>query len=163
VIRHHPPWVRQGHPSSVHSVAVTRTSAGSRQLRARLEEALAARLSPARTRRATPLERLTVGRLSWDHVVRLHRYAELLGKLATAVWVAFIASLVLGLDWKRVVTDSLNSGRPIEGAFALAILLPTLVFLAARSMLGFARWRLQRELWRRDVERLTSARRRDQA
>jgi hypothetical protein len=29
-------------------------------------------------------------------------------------------------------------------------------------MLGFARWRLQRELWRRDVERLTSARQRDQ-
>jgi hypothetical protein len=25
---------------------------------------------------------------------------------------------------------------------------------AARSMRGFARWRLQRELWRRDVERL---------
>jgi hypothetical protein len=39
----------------------------------------------------------------------------------------------------------------------------TLVFLAARSMLGFARWRLQRELWRRDVERLTSVQARDQA
>jgi len=60
------------------------------------------------------------------------------------------------------VTASLNSGTPIEGAFTLAILIPTLVFLAARSMLGFARWRLQRELWRRDVERLTSARQRDQ-
>jgi hypothetical protein len=44
----------------------------------------------------------------------------------------------------------------------LAILIPTLMLLAARSMLGFARWRLQRELWRRDVERLTSARQRDQ-
>jgi hypothetical protein len=142
---------------------VTRTPAGSRQLRARLEAALAARLSPERTRRATLLERLTVQRLSWDQIVRLHRYVELLGKLATAIWVAFVASLVLGLDWKRVVTDSLNSGRPIEGAFALAILLPTLVFLAARSMLGFARWRLQRELWRRDVERLTSARGREPA
>jgi hypothetical protein len=43
---------------------------------------------------------------------------------------------------------------PIEGALVLAILLPTLVLLAARSILGFARWRLQRELWRRDVERL---------
>jgi hypothetical protein len=109
------------------------------------------------------LERLTVQRLSWDHVVRLHRYAALLGKLATAVWVMFVASFVLALDWKRVVTDSLNSGRPIEGALALAILLPTLLFLAARSMLGFARWRLRRELWRRDVERLTSAQKRDQA
>ena len=96
-------------------------------------------------------------------MVRLHRYAELLGKLATAVWVMFVASFVLGLDWKRMVTDSLNSGRPIEGAFALAILLPTLVFVAARSVLGFARWRLQRELWRRDVERLTSAQRRGTA
>ena len=106
------------------------------------------------------MERLTVQRLSWDQIVRLHRYVELLGKLATAVWVAFVASLVLGLDWKRVVTDSLNSGKPIEGAFALAILVPTLVFIAARSMLG---WRLQRELWRRDVERLTSAPEREPA
>jgi hypothetical protein len=37
-----------------------------------------------------------------------------------------------------------------------------LLFLAARSMLGFVRWHLQRELWRRDVERLISARQRDQ-
>jgi hypothetical protein len=141
---------------------VTRTPAGPRQLRARLEAALAAHLSPEQTRRATLLERLTVQRLSWDHVVRLHRYAALLGKLATAVWVAFVASLVLGLDWKSVVTDWLNSGNALEGAFALSILLPTLVFLAARSMLGFVRWRLQRELWRRDVDRLTSAQERDQ-
>jgi hypothetical protein len=69
----------------------------------------------------------------------------------------------LGLDCKAVVTNSLNSGKPIEGAFALAILLPTLLFLAARSLLGFARWRLQRELWRRDVERLASAQERDTA
>ena len=80
---------------------MTRTPAGSRPLRARREAALAARLSPERTRRATLLERLTVQRLSWHQIVRLHRYAELLGKLATAVWVAFVASLVLGLDWKR--------------------------------------------------------------
>jgi hypothetical protein len=56
-----------------------------------------------------------------------------------------------------VVQEAVNSGRPIEGALALAILVPTLVFLAARSMLGYGRWRLQRELWRRDVERLTAA------
>jgi hypothetical protein len=31
------------------------------------------------------------------------------------------------------------------------------------DLLGFARWRLQRELWRRDVERLTCARQPDQA
>jgi len=133
---------------------VARSSRAPGQLRARLEAALSARLSPERTRRATLLERLTVQRLSWEHVVRLHRYIELLGKLATAVWVAFVASLVLGLDWKGVVDDTLNSGNPIEGALALAIVVPTLVFLVARSALGFARWRLQRELWRRDVERL---------
>jgi hypothetical protein len=119
-----------------------------------MEAALSRRLSPEHTRRATLLERLTVQRLSWDHIVRLHRYIELLGKLATAIWCAFIASLVLGFDWKGAVNHSLNSGNPIEGALALAVVLPTLIFLAARSMLGFMRWRLQRELWRRDVERL---------
>jgi hypothetical protein len=55
---------------------------------------------------------------------------------------------------KRVVDEALNSGKPIEGAFAIVILVPTLVFLVARSAIGFWRWRLQRELWRRDVERL---------
>lgn len=93
-------------------------------------------------------------RLSWDMVVRCNRYLELLGKLATGIWVGFLISLVLGFDWKEVVTDALNSGRPVEGALALAVLLPTLLFLVARSAIGFARWRLQRELWRRDVERL---------
>jgi hypothetical protein len=47
-----------------------------------------------------------------------------------------------------------NSGRPVQGALALAIVIPTLVFVAARSLIGFGRWRLQRELWRRDVARL---------
>jgi hypothetical protein len=144
-------------------VSVARTPVGSRELRARIQAALAARLSPERTRRATLVERLTVQRLSWDWVVRLHRFLEFFGKLATAVWAAFVASLVIGFDWKGVVEDAINSGRPIEGAFALAILLPTLVFLAARSMLGFARWRLQRELWRRDVERLAATRDHDAA
>jgi hypothetical protein len=31
------------------------------------------------------------------------------------------------------------------------------------EQLGFARWRLQREPWRRDGERLSSARKRDHA
>ena len=132
---------------------MARTPRVSGQLRARVDAELAARLSPEHTRRATLTERLTVQRLSWDHIVRLHRYMELLGKLATAIWVAFIASIVLGFDWKRVVDEALNSGSPIEG-LALTILVPTLVFVAARSMLGFVRWRLQRELWRRDVDRL---------
>jgi hypothetical protein len=125
------------------------------QLRLRVKAALAARLSPARTRRATLLERMTVRRLSWDNVVRLNRYLSLVGKLATTIWCLFIASFVLGFDWKQAVQDALNSGRPIEGAVKLAVIVPTLVFVAARSLIGFWRWRLQRELWRRDFERLT--------
>jgi hypothetical protein len=124
------------------------------QLRRRVAIAITARLSPERTRHATLLERVTVRRLSWNHVVRLNRYLEVLGKLATGVWVAFLCSAVLGFDWKEVVRDALNSGRPVQGAFVLALVLPTVAFLLARSMIGFARWRLQRELWRRDVERL---------
>jgi hypothetical protein len=142
---------------------VARTEAGPRQFRARIQAALVARLSPERTRRATRLERLTVQRLSWGLVVRLHRYLEFFGKLATAVWVAFMVSVVAGFEWKQAVEEALNSGRPIEGAFALAIIVPTLVFLAARSMLGYCRWRLQRELWRRDVDRLTATQEREPA
>jgi hypothetical protein len=37
------------------------------------------------------------------------------------------------------------------------VVVPTLVFLLARSTIGFLRWRLQRELWRRDVEQLDDA------
>lgn len=139
--------------------ATATTAAGevrgrSRALRTRIGSAIAARLSPERIRRATLLERLTVQRLSWETVVRLNRWLAAVGKLATAVWIGFCASIVLGVEWKDVVHSALNSGRPIEGAFALVILLPTLAFVAARSGIGFARWRLQRELWRRDVERL---------
>jgi hypothetical protein len=123
------------------------------ELRLRLTTALAERLSPERTRRATLLERLTVRRLSWHHIVRLNRYLEVLGKTATCVWVAFVASIVLGFDWRDAIQEALNSGQRLENALALALVVPTLVFLAARSMIGFARWRLQRELWRRDVER----------
>jgi hypothetical protein len=135
-------------------------SAGARlkRLRVRIESTIVARVSPERTRRATLFERLTVRRLSWDFVVRFNRWLALLGKAATAIWAGFVASIVLGFDWKEVVTDALNSGRPVEGAFALAIILPTLIFLAARSAIGFLRWRLQRELWRRDVERLEGRR-----
>ncbi|MET0973129.1 MAG: hypothetical protein ABWY95_06900 [Thermoleophilaceae bacterium] len=126
-----------------------------KQLRHWVSTTLATRLSPEYTRRATLLERLTVRRLSWNAIVRFHRYLELTGKLATAVWVGFLVSFVLGLDWQELVRDALNSGKPIERAFVLAIVLPTLAFLVARSALGFARWRLQRELWRRDVERMS--------
>jgi hypothetical protein len=66
----------------------------------------------------------------------------------------FVASVVLGVECKEVVEDAVNSGKPVKGAFVLGILVPTLVFLAARSLVGFSRWRLQRELWRREVQRL---------
>ena len=119
-------------------------------LRARIESALAARVSPERTRSATLLERMTVQRLPWEHVVRLNRYLELLGKLTTAVWVVFVGTVVLGVDWKETVEDTFNSGKPVRSAFVLAVVVPTLLFVAARSLVGFA----QRELWRRDVARL---------
>jgi hypothetical protein len=126
-------------------------------LRARLGAAFAARLSPEHTRRATLFERLTVSRLSWDALVRIHHHLELVGKLATGIWCGFIASVVLGVNWKPVVEDVFNTGTPIAEALLRALLLPTLLFLAARSLIGFTRWRVQRELWRRDVERITPA------
>jgi hypothetical protein len=128
-----------------------------KRIRGRITAAIAARVSPDRTRRATLLERLTVQRLEWDTVVRLNRYLEVTGKLATAIWVAFVGSVVIGVEWKDVVEGAVNSGRPLENALLLAVGLPTAVFLLARSMIGFARWRLQRELWRRDVDRLSAA------
>lgn len=97
-------------------------------------------------------------RLDWESVVRLNRWLAAAGRVATAIWVVFVASVVLGVEWKQIVEDALNSGRPVQGAFVLAVVLPTLAFVAARSAIGFARWRLQRELWRRDVERLEQAR-----
>jgi hypothetical protein len=133
-------------------------ASGSRRLRDRLEAAIARRVSPERTRRATMFERLTVRRLSWEWVLRLNRYLELLGKLTTGIWVAFVASAVLGVDWKAAVENAVNSGKPVKEALVLVILIPTFAFLALRSLVGFARWRLQRELWRRDVERLGEGR-----
>jgi hypothetical protein len=126
-------------------------------LRARLGAAFAAHLSPERTRRATLFERLTVQRLPWDALVRIHRYLELVGKFATGVWIGFVASVVLGVNWQLVVADIFNSGARITNALALTLVLGTGVFLLARSTLGFLRWRVQRELWRRDVERFESA------
>jgi len=131
-----------------------RTEDTSGRLVARLSAAIAERLSPERTRRPTLLERMTVCRLPWELVVRVHRWLELMGKLATVVWILFVVSVVLGVNWKQVVEQAINSGRPVSGALTVVIVIPTLLFVAARSAIGFARWRLQRELWRRDVARL---------
>jgi hypothetical protein len=76
-------------------------------------------------------------------------------ELATTVWIMFMATVVLGIDWRAVVEDLINSGRPVRAALGLVIVLPTLLFLVARSVIGLARWRVQREFWRRDVDRLS--------
>ena len=86
--------------------------------------------------------------------MRLNKWLSALGKVATTVYCMVIAALVIGVDFRPVVQDALNSGKPIEHVFVLVILLPTVIFLLLRSMLGFGRWKVQRELWRRDVERL---------
>jgi hypothetical protein len=120
----------------------------------RLRSAISARLSPEGTRRATTLERWTVGRLGWDQLVRWNRLLEILGRMTTVLWVAFFASLVLGVDWRDGLETLVNSGRPVRAAVILVVVIPTLLFVAARSLIGFARWRVQRELWRREVSSL---------
>ena len=122
-------------------------------LRHRVRAGLSA-VSPEWTRRATWIERQTVGRLSWTWLVRINRWLEVLGRVASVAYVVFFATIVFGVDWKHVVEQLLNSGAPVRGAIALVILLPTLLFVALHSLTGYGRWRIQRELWRRDVERL---------
>jgi hypothetical protein len=127
----------------------------SRPLHRRVQTAVGTRLSPEGTRNPTRMERLTVRRLSWSRIVRLNIYLEIAGRAATGLWIVFLVTVFFGIHWKEVVRDAVNSGRPVQGALALVLLVPTLLFVAGRSAVGFARWRLQRELWRRDVERLT--------
>lgn len=116
-----------------------------------------ARISPESTREPTLFERLTVRRLGWRTIRTLNRWLEVTGKFTTGLWVVFVGTIVLGVNWKQTVEGALNSGRPVRGAIIIAVVVPTLAFVAARSMIGFGRWRLQRELWRRDVERLSAA------
>ena len=129
----------------------------SQRVRASVGRIFAEVLSPERTRRATLIERMTVGRLEWETIERLNRWLELLGRIATVVWAALIAVIILGFDMKDTVADVVNGGDPVRAALILAILAPTIVFFLAHSLIGYMRWRLQRELWRRDVERLTGA------
>ena len=132
-------------------------STRTQRLRAGIQTVFAQRLSPERTRRASWFERQTVGRLAFDTIARLNRWLELLGRIATAVWVAMIATIVLGVDVKDEVESVLNSGRPLKYVAVFALVVPTVVFFLLHSIVGFLRWRLQRELWRRDVERLDAA------
>jgi hypothetical protein len=122
-------------------------------IRGRVRAGLSA-VSPEWTRRATWTERHTVSRLSWSWLVRINRWLEVLGRVATFAYAIFFATLVFGVDWKNVVEHLLNNGAPVRGAIALVIILPTLLFVALHSITGYGRWRVQRELWRRDVERL---------
>jgi hypothetical protein len=124
------------------------------RLRAGITTTFAHVLSPERTRRASWFERQTVGRLEWGTIARLNRWLELLGRIATAVWVAIIATIVLGVNLRDEVESVLNSGRPLKYVAILTLVLPTVAFFLLHSIVGFLRWRLQRELWRRDVARL---------
>lgn len=110
------------------------------------------------TRAATMSERLTVSKLSWDLVIRLNRYLEFFGKITTVIYAAFVVTLVFGVDWKQVVEATFNSGAPVKGAVTLVLVLVTLLFVALHSLIGYGRWKLQRELWRRDVARLSAER-----
>lgn len=123
-------------------------------LAARAKTVIEAKLSPEGTRRATLFERLTVRRVSWSLLVRMNAWLSAVGKVATSIYCCVIAALLVGVDIRPTVQDVLNSGNPIEHVFVLTILLPTIVFLLARSLIGWLRWKVQRELWRRDVERL---------
>jgi len=127
----------------------------SQRVRASVGRIFAEVLSPERTRRATLIERMTVGRLEWETIERLNRWLELLGRIATVVWAALIAVIILGFDMKDTVANVVNGGDPVRAAVFLAVLAPTIVFFLAHSTIGYMRWRLQRELWRRDVDRLT--------
>lgn len=121
---------------------------------ARVRAEIAA-ISPERTRAATWIERHTVQRLTWSQIVRLNRYLEVLGRLTTAVYCLFIVTLLFGVDWKHGVQETFNAGEPVRGVLALVVVLPTLLFVALHSITGYGRWRLQRELWRRDVKQMT--------
>jgi hypothetical protein len=44
-----------------------------------------------------------------------------------------VASVVLGVNWKQIVERAINSGRPVAGALTVAIVVPTLLFVAARG------------------------------
>ena len=133
--------------------AGTTATARGAGVRDRLRSGLST-VSPEWTRRTSWLEARTVARLSWDWLVRLNRWLEVMGRVATAAYVIFFATVIFGVDWRDLVEQTLNSGRPVRGAVALVVLLPTLLFVALHSLTGYGRWRVQRELWRRDVERL---------
>jgi hypothetical protein len=123
------------------------------RLAARVRQEIAA-ISPERTRRASWVERHTVARLNQGMLERTNRWLEAVGRLTTVIYAAFIVTLVFGVDWKDAVQHLFNEGKPVKGAIALVVVLPTLIFVALHSITGYGRWRVQRELWRRDVAQM---------
>jgi hypothetical protein len=91
-----------------------------------------------------------------DDALRLNAALEIAGRAATAIWVAVIAAAVIGLRWRNALENALNEGRPVRAIVALALLLAIGALVAVHSLLGFARWRVQRELWRRETASTTS-------
>lgn len=124
--------------------------------RAALNAALYGRLTPEHTRRPNLFERYTVCKLGPDRLLQVHAWLEFLGKFTFGLYCGFIATVLLGVEWRDTVESALNAGRPVKGAIVLVFVVPTLIFVALRSMIGYLRWRVQRELWRRDVQRLTA-------
>ena len=106
------------------------------RLTLRVTSALTEKLSPEGTRRPTLFEQLTVRRLEWRWIVRLNTWLSAVGKVATGIWVATIVVILSGVELRPVLQDVLNGGKTIEHVFALAIVVPTIVFLLARSILG---------------------------
>ena len=123
------------------------------RLAARVRQEIAS-ISPERTRRASWFERHTVARLNQATLERANRWLEAVGRLTTVIYAVFIVTLVFGVDWKDAVQHLFNEGKPVKGAIALVVVLPTLIFVALHSITGYGRWRVQRELWRRDVAQM---------
>lgn len=120
-------------------------------IRDRLGRVLTGRLSPARTRRATVLEKLAVARLSWNRLVRLNVWLEAAGKTATFVWCIAVGATLVGIDWRDALESAVSEGRPLRGAVALFALVAIVVLLVVHTFIGWWRRRVQRELWRREV------------
>lgn len=127
-------------------------------LRRRFAVAVRRRFTPEGTRAASLVERVALGRLSARAVARLNAALEMIGELATWLLIGIFAAALFGLDWRGKIESSFNQGEPIQHAVTIGILLSVLSLVALRSVIGAFRWRIQRELWRRDAAALATER-----